>query len=90
MHRLDVAVQSPRDERGGAGDTDAVGQWNADCLCDAVRANDVRNAALCLKHVSPNERETTHFSPLRLAALYGRCQILRLLLEAQATVNDKE
>merc|ERR1719163_1569920 len=67
-----------------------MGQWNADRLCDAVRANDIQTVSLCLKHVSPNERETTHFTPLRLAALYGHSPILRLLLEAQATVDERD
>jgi hypothetical protein len=90
MQGIEVAVQSPRDEREGVGDMDALGQWNADRLCDAVRANDVQIVSLCLKHVSPNERETTHFSPLRLAALYGHSQILRVLLDAQATVDERD
>jgi hypothetical protein len=90
MRGLEVAVESPRDEREGVGDTDAVGQWNADRLCDSVRANDVKEVARCLKHVSPNARESTHFAPLRLAALYGHSQILRLLLEAQATVDERD
>ena len=29
------------------GDTDAVGQWNADRLCDSVRANDEKNVEVC-------------------------------------------
>jgi len=63
---------------------------SADTLCDAVRANNVSLVQHCLQSVPVNAKDSTTFTAVRLACLYGTDECLRALIKARANIHHRD
>lgn len=61
-----------------------------DSLCAAVRANSVAEVEECLRIVPVNAKDSTQFTAVRLACLYGWADCLRALLKAKAAIQPRD